>query len=110
MSSEFASAAAFQQFAPSRLTLVQAPALAQPVVRSATRKADFTDCVELAFGGLVMVGVLLFAAGLLRFCAIDGQTAAGLQFAVRILYVSAALLGGAVVYGVGRGIRRQFRG
>jgi hypothetical protein len=54
--------------------------------------------------------VLLFAAGLLRFCAIDGQAAAGLQFAVRILYVSAAFLGGAVVYGVGRGIHHQLRG
>jgi hypothetical protein len=110
MSIEFATAAAFQQSKPRRLTLVQAPAVAQPVVRSATRKADFTDCVEFAFGGLVMVGVLLFAAGLLRFCAIDGQVAAGLQFAVRTLYALAAFTGGAVAYGVGRGIRRQLRG
>ncbi len=110
MSIEFATAAAFQQSKPRRLTLVQAPALARPAVRSATRKSDFTDCVEFAFGGLVMVGVLLFAAGLLRFCAIDSQAAAGLQFAVRTVYALAALTGGVVTYGVGRGIHRQLRG
>jgi hypothetical protein len=109
MSIEFATAAAFQQSEPRRLTLVRAPALAQPVA-GAARKADFTDCVEFAFGGLVMVGVLLFAAGLLRFCAIDGQAATGLQIAVRILYAAAALLGGAAMYGVGLGIHRQLRG
>jgi hypothetical protein len=112
MSIEFATAVAFQQSQPSRRPArAYAPALAKPVVSRAARMADFTDCVELTFGALVMVGVLLFAAGLLRFCSIDGQAAgAGLQFATRILYAAAGLAGGAALCGAGFGIHRLVRG
>ena len=112
MSNEFATAAAFQQSEPSRrLTLVYAPALkAQPAIRRVARKADLTDCVELAFGALVMAGALLFAAALLRFCWVDGHTGAGLQFAVRSVYAVAGVAGGVAIYAVGLGIHRLVRG
>lgn len=112
MSIEFATAAAFQQSEPSRrLTRVYAPALAKPVVSREACMADFTDCVEFAFGAMVMVAVLLFGAALLRFCWIDGQaTGTSLQFAVRIVYAVAGLTGGAAIYGVGLGIHRLVRG
>lgn len=93
MSIEFATAAAFQQSEPNRrLTRVYVPALVQPVISRETRMADFTDCMEFAFGAVVMIAVLLLAAALMQFCWIDGQVAgASLQICVRIVYAAAGL-------------------
>jgi hypothetical protein len=112
MSIEFATAAAFEQSEPGRRpVLAYAPASAKPAVSRAARTANVTDYVEFAFGALVMAGVLLFAAALLRFCSIDGQAAgASLQFAARILYAAAGLTGCAGLCGAGLGIHRLVLG
>jgi hypothetical protein len=76
----------------------------------AGRIAAFTDCIELAFGGLVLVGVLLFAAAALRLVWVDGQTAgAGLRIAARIVYAAAAITGSTTLCSVVRGIHQLMR-
>jgi hypothetical protein len=45
------------------------PTTAERAHQAATHRDEFTDCMEMAFAGLVIFGALLFGSGLLRYAA-----------------------------------------
>lgn len=68
---------------------------------------QFSDCLEVAFGGLVLLGALLFAAGMLRLCW-GGQliSSSTLHVGADALYTAAAILGCTVVLNIFKIIRK----
>jgi len=100
-----AAAIAAPRLAP-ELVLVLVPESTQPKAAKIIRpQFQFSDCLETVFGGVVVIGALLFAAAMLRFCW-AGQLISGrvLHIAADSLYVLAAIIGCVAMGSLGHGV------
>jgi hypothetical protein len=99
MPSEIADIAALS-FAPAAPARAIARRRVGRQVKSVTA-IQLSDCLEVAFGGLVLLGALLFAAGMLRLCW-GGQLISSntLNAGADALYSAGALLGCTVVFNI----------
>jgi len=98
-----AAAIAARRVAPD---LVLVPESTQPKAAEIIRpQFQFSDCLETVFGGVVVIGALLFAAAMLRFCW-AGQLISGrvLHIAADSLYALAAIIGCMVMASLGHGV------
>lgn len=124
MSAEFANTAiitlqipAMRRGAPalkerSAASVVIAPSAArQAQAAPSGRSAQLADAVETAFGGLVMLSVLLFAAALLRLCWAGPYISSNiLHDAADAAYAAAAILGCGFLFIFARDVLRALRG
>jgi hypothetical protein len=78
------------------------PAKAAEITRP---QIQFSDCLEPAFCGVVVIGALLFAAAMLRFCwAAHLISRACLDAAAASLYAFGGIVGCVVVVSFGHGV------